>query len=525
MVKLSHHLSVAEPVHGRAGGPRRSFPLRWMSRWALVLRCAVCLLCGGAGLSALAEIVDQNAFVAEPSVEEGQHLLDPEWGVGAWIWAAETRDKQTCRFWRTFKIPRGATVAKARIHICVDNGYRLMLNGRELGAGSDWRSITEYDVSLLLGPGTHVLAVNAFNDNREAGMSFGMYIELTDGRVIELASDTEWRIAPANESGWERKRNASADWAEAVVVSKFLPRQGHWHERTPTMTVKVPALHPLEVHFWQRGWVQAGAWSLVCVTGLLYLRVLAKYTVQSRAQALLHTERARIARDIHDELGARLTELALEGEVAQMELPTDSAVRPKLVALCEKARAVSTAMDEVVWMVNSRRDTLRDFANFACRHAQRFLSQSPIRCRLDVGELPEASFDLPVRRSLLLGVKEALNNAVKYSQAAEVSLRIHRRGQSLLVIIEDNGVGFDLESVDSSRNGLTNMRERMKDVGGECRIFSEPGGGCRVEFQVPLPKLHRRPLASGPGKDPTLAAIRGVPPPPAALKSSRDTAL
>lgn len=94
---------------------------------------------------------------------------------------------------------------------------------------------------------------------------------------------------------------------------------------------------------------------------------------------MLHVERARIARDIHDELGARLTELALEGEVVQTELPAGSPARPRLEALCEKARAVSGAMDEVVWMVNSRRDTLRDFANFACKHAQRFLSTTPIR--------------------------------------------------------------------------------------------------------------------------------------------------
>lgn len=457
---------------------------------------------------------EDNIFVDEPAAQgaQSENILDPTWGVGAWIWAPETRDKQTSRFWRAFDIPRGATVARAQIHIGVDNGYRLMLDGRELGTGSDWRSITEYDISLLLNPGRHVLAVEAFNDNREAGMLFGLIVELTDGRMIQIPSDTRWRIAPTGERDWQRKKVAPPHWGKAVVVSAFLPREGYWHKRAPTMTVKVPVLRPLETHFWQRGWFQATLWISICITGFMYLRALAKLTVQTKAQAMLHTERARIARDIHDELGARLTELALEGEVVQTELPDGSPVRPRLEALCEKARAVSGAMDEVVWMVNSRRDTLRDFANFACKHAQRFLSQTPLRCRLDVdADLPEMPFELPVRRNLLLGVKEALNNAVKYSNATEVLLRIHRRGQTLLVVVEDNGGGFDPETIDPSRNGLTNMVERMHEVGGQCRITAKPGAGCRVEFQVPLPKFQRRNHASDANHDPTLAAIRGIP--------------
>ena len=467
----------------------------------------------------------ENIFVDRPEKQDSSAnpILDPKWGVGAWIWAPQTRDKQTCRFWRAFEIPRGATVARAKVHIGVDNGYRLMLDGRELGAGSDWRSITEYNISLLLNPGRHVLAVEAFNDNREAGMLFGLIVELTDGRVIQIPSDSRWRVASAEERAWQRKKEAPPHWPHTVVVSEFLPREGNWHKRVPTMTVKVPIIRPLETHFWQQGWFQATLWISVCITGLLYLRVLAKYTVQTKAQAMLHTERARIARDIHDELGARLTELALEGEVVQTELPAGSSARPKLEALCEKARAVSGAMDEVVWMVNSRRDTLRDFANFACKHAQRFLSQTPIRCRLDVeADLPEAPFELPVRRNLLLGVKEALNNAVKYSNASEVLLRIHRRGQTLFVGVEDNGRGFDPATVDPSRNGLSNMVDRMKEVGGECRINTKPGAGCHVEFQVPLPKFQKRNSQSEPNHDPALAGILGVPAPPHASATGKN---
>jgi two-component sensor histidine kinase len=510
------------PAMAAAATSPGAFPrpaVRFAPRMKMLPLCWLSMACLGICAPELPK--GDNILVDQPEAKESQsaNILDPRWGVGAWIWAPKTRDKQTVRFWRAFEIPRGTTVARAKVHIGVDNGYRLILDGRELGAGSDWRSITEYDISLLLKPGRHVLAVDAFNDNREAGMLFGLIIELTDGRVIQIPSDTRWRVAPAEERVWQRKKEAPPQWAHAVVVSEFLPREGHWHRRIPTMTVKVPVLRPLETHFWQSGWFQAGLWSVVCITGLLYLRVMAKYTVQSKAQAMLHTERARIARDIHDELGARLTELALEGEVVQTELPAGSAARPRLEALCEKARSVSGAMDEVVWMVNSRRDTLRDFANFACKHAQRFLSQTPIRCRLDVeADLPDTLLELPARRNLLLGVKEALNNAVKYSNATEVLLRILLRGQTLLVVVEDNGAGFDPAAVDPARNGLTNMVERMKEMGGECRIITKPGAGCHVEFQIPLPRFRKRDLQSGPNHDPSLDGIRGMtttPPAPA----------
>ncbi len=423
--------------------------------------------------SAFAQSVD-----AQPEVK---------WGVGQWIWAPETHDKQTCRLWNAFEIPSGAEVAAARLRISVDNGYRLVLNGRELGTGSDWRSITEYDISLLLKPGRHVLAVEAFNDNREAGMQFGLRINLKDGREISMYSDSSWRIAPNDERGWESKREAPQFWRKSAVLTAVIARGDSWEKRVPTMIVRVPKLQPIFQPFWQSAWFQVALVSIAVLAVLACLRLMAKLSAQSKAQAMLQLERARIARDIHDELGARLTELALEGEVAQTELPAESEVRSKFASICEKARAISIAMDEVVWAMNPRRDTLRDFAAFACKFAQRFLAQTPIRCRLDVAEdLPSLSFALPVRRNLLLAVKEALNNAAKYSEASELYLRIHRSGAGVLVTVEDNGRGFDPAQTDPTRNGITNMTQRMQDIGGKCRIDAKPGAGCRVEFHVPL---------------------------------------
>jgi signal transduction histidine kinase len=217
------------------------------------------------------------------------------------------------------------------------------------------------------------------------------------------------------------------------------------------------------------------------------LWLLTQLAVQSRAQRLLQLQRARIARDIHDDLGARLTQLVLLGELAQNELPAASTTRGQINQICERARELGYAMDEVVWAVSSRRDTLRDFAAYVCKYAQLYLKNTPVRCRLDVEmDLPPIPFDLAIRRNLLLAVKEAISNVARHSGATELQLRIHREAGGLRVIVEDNGRGFEVSQADPARNGLQNMAQRMAEVGGEFTLHSAPGAGSQVTFQLPL---------------------------------------
>jgi two-component sensor histidine kinase len=143
-------------------------------------------------------------------------------------------------------------------------------------------------------------------------------------------------------------------------------------------------------------------------------------------------------------------------------------------------------MDAILWAINPRRDTLREFATYVCRYAQGFLKTLPIQCVLDVEpEVSGVAFNLPFRRNLLLAVKEALNNAARHSEATELLLQIRRQGEGVAVVVEDNGRGFDPALANPERNGLTNMAQRMREVGGVCRLTSQPGKGCRVEFSIP----------------------------------------
>jgi signal transduction histidine kinase len=405
--------------------------------------------------------------------------------LGQWIWETNTFDKQTVRFWKSFQVPAGSKITNANLRLTVDNGYTLFLDGQEIGRGSDWRTVTEYDVIQLLSAGRHVVAVEGFNDRLEGGLIFVLELGLADGRSLEIPSDNSWFIAPVAEKSWMANKAPLPGWHQVKVIGSI---HHHPWENLPMGLATVPASRPLVVHFWQRGGFQL-ALSAVCVCALGFcFWLMTRLAAQGKAQKFLQVERARIARDIHDDLGAQLTQLVLLGEIGQREPAQNAKSRGQFAQICERARALARALDDVVWAVNSRRDTVRDFTSYVCRYAQLFLGATPLRCRLDVEpEIPATAFDLPVRRNLFLAVKEALNNAAKHSQADELFLRIHRHDQKLSVAVEDNGRGFDPAEAGGERNGLANMAQRMNEVGGTCDISSQPGGGCLVVFTVPLP--------------------------------------
>jgi hypothetical protein len=428
----------------------------------------------------------------ELAVVPGRNIPDAKEGLGSWIWTDKTFDRQSCRLWKQFEIPTKTKVVLARMRMTADNGYRFYLNGRELGQGADWRGLTEYDLTALLQPGRHVLAVDSFNDILQAGLILGLEIHLDDGRKLEVRSDTTWRVVPKPVRGWEKLDRAEPDWPHAVIIAT--ESVSHWNDPNwPFDFVTVPAFHPVIIPIWQRPVFHI---TLASACGLAFLTCVAliiRLAIHSKEQRLLNHERARIARDIHDDFGTRLTRLVLEGEVAKSELSGNSSANERLSRITNGLREALGAMDEVLWAVNPRRDTVKDFVTFICEHAQTFLQPTRIECRLEVeAHLPPLAFDLPLRRSLLLAVKEAINNVAKHSQASTMTLSIHQEESNLVVIVEDNGVGFQSGQTGAGRNGLANIVQRMSDVGGTCQICSQPGNGCRVEFRMPLTRNHPR---------------------------------
>lgn len=405
-----------------------------------------------------------------------------ELGIGNWIWTSNVCDRQTCRLWRDFDLPRNNTVVKATLRITADNAYTVFLDGLEVGRGGDPNSLTEYDVTWWVAPGHHVLAVEAFNDTLDAGVVLGLRVKLSNGREMGVFSDTSWRVVANGDRDWKTRVTPDHAWPSASTVA--YAGQGWW--QYPFKIINVPPSPPAIKHFWQQAWFLI-LLLLICVLGMaLSIRQRLQLVVQRRSQQLLERERVRIARDLHDDLGAGLTQLTLLGELLRRDLPVQGEMRGRVDDVCLKARQLLRSIDEVVWVVNPRRDSVRDFAAFISEHAQEFLATTPIRCRQEVADdLPASVLDLPQRRNLLLAVKEAVRNAARHSQATEVNLVLRVVEQRLEIAVEDNGHGFVLNH-DDRRNGLINMQQRLADVGGTCVVTTAPGRGCRIAFCLPL---------------------------------------
>ncbi len=261
---------------------------------------------------------------------------------------------------------------------------------------------------------------------------------------------------------------------------------GIWNEAGASLAITV--LPP----FWRTWWfLSLVAIALLgMIVGIVHFISTQKLQRQLgglRQQQALEKERARIARDIHDQLGASLTQVSLLGEMVESDKNIPEEVEAHGKQISQTARETSLALDEIVWTVNPSNDTVDGLINYICKHAQEYLAVANVRYRLEVpAELPTAPITPETRHNVFLAAKEAVTNVVRHAHATEVWIRLRLEPKRFILEIEDNGRGFD-DTKPSHRNGLRNMRKRMEDVGGEFSIG--PGGaakGALVRLTVPI---------------------------------------
>lgn len=202
----------------------------------------------------------------------------------------------------------------------------------------------------------------------------------------------------------------------------------------------------------------------------------------------MEQERTRVAHDLHDDHGARLTEVDMLAALAKS--PTTSAAEKEkyLNELTETARQMVTSLDETVWAISPRNDTVASLASYFASHAQRLLELAGITCGLAIAnDLPEHSLDTKFRQEIFCAFKEALNNLIRHAHATQVWLRITVRDGCLTVELEDNGRGFEPAEQPAGNDGLANMAARLKSLGGVCEITSVANAGTTVRLRAPLP--------------------------------------
>jgi signal transduction histidine kinase/ligand-binding sensor domain-containing protein len=269
---------------------------------------------------------------------------------------------------------------------------------------------------------------------------------------------------------------------------------GVWNERDSALLITVVPL------WWQTLWFRVLAATGLFALVILVVRTVSHRRLRSRLERLeqegaIERERARIARNIHDDLGASLTRISLLTQAAKQGDPT---AQPQLNQIYETVRQITRSMDEIVWAVNPKNDHLDGLATYLVSYAQSFLTVAGIRIRLDLPDhLPAAALTSQVRHNLYLCLKEALNNVVKHSGADEVTIAMSTTGDRFNLTISDNGrqparagvAGLtaqrDLRV--SSGHGLANIALRVTEMGGTYEFTpARPGHGARLAITIVL---------------------------------------
>jgi signal transduction histidine kinase/streptogramin lyase len=278
--------------------------------------------------------------------------------------------------------------------------------------------------------------------------------------------------------------------------------EGVWNETAATLAV---AILP---YFWETKWFLAlnGLAGLVAVASVaryLESRTMRRRLEQAERERAIEKERSRIAKDIHDEFGASLTEITMLSEFAQEPTASPTQVQADMQKITAKARNLTQMMDEVVWAVSPQNDILEKFVTYTCSFAEEYLQAAKIACRLEVPEfLPDITLTADVRHNLFLVVKEALNNIVKHAAASEARIQIALEPGMLILTIQDNGKGFVPEAASAGvqnvsagcqRDGLCNMRKRIESISGTMELESLPGSGTRVKLMIKLDTRSPRP--------------------------------
>jgi signal transduction histidine kinase/ligand-binding sensor domain-containing protein len=243
-------------------------------------------------------------------------------------------------------------------------------------------------------------------------------------------------------------------------------------------------------HLWETGWFRLGLLGaiLAAVAGSVFGILQARHTRELRQLEHRHTlerERTRIARDIHDDLGASLTRITMLSQSALNKPERSPAV--ELSRIYQTARSMTNAMDEIVWAINPSHDTLESLAAYFAEFVQEFLAPTGLKFNLEMPlALPAWTISSEVRHNLFLAFKEALNNVVKHAHATEVVITLEVRDQAFVLSVTDDGRGFDAAQTNGAGNGLSNMQRRLKEAGGCWTAQNLPGGGTRVSFEVPV---------------------------------------
>ncbi len=276
------------------------------------------------------------------------------------------------------------------------------------------------------------------------------------------------------------------DGGSYIFRVKGSNNDGVWNETGASIQVIITP------PFWATWWFRIAFFVVVLLTTGGTIRYVEIQKMKRKIEQLersqtIERERLRISQDMHDEVGANLTKIAIISELALKNAREADGMATQLRNISQTAREVVDSIGAIVWAINPKNDRLDNLAGYIREYASDYFEMTPINCRFDFPEeLPDHPLSAEVRRNIFLTMKEAMNNVVKHSGATAVRIYLGLCGRHVEISIEDNGRGFVIDDVSRFGNGLINMRKRVETINGKFDIQSQPEGGTRILVSVPL---------------------------------------
>jgi signal transduction histidine kinase len=226
-----------------------------------------------------------------------------------------------------------------------------------------------------------------------------------------------------------------------------------------------------------------GGFAFLLILGIIIFVIMIQY----RELRAIKKERNRISGELHDDIGADLNRITMVSQHLQKKTNKDRELQEQLVIISEAGKMVLGNIGEIIWTMNPQKDNLEGLV----AHIRRFVTEYLELNRIDVGftipdDIPERPVSDKYRRNIFLAIKEAIYNITKYSRATRVQLSMNLEKRMAGIEIHDNGTGFSVIDKQNWGNGLTNMDQRMKDIGGAFRISSGKDQGTLINFTFPV---------------------------------------
>jgi ligand-binding sensor domain-containing protein/signal transduction histidine kinase len=233
-------------------------------------------------------------------------------------------------------------------------------------------------------------------------------------------------------------------------------------------------------YFWRTWWFAS---SIVAAIAAIAASL---YRARVRRQLALERIRTGIATDLHDDIGATLSQIAILSEVARKRLARGAGdVAPLMETVAREARRVVGSMSDVVWAVDPRHDRAEDLALRMRRFAEDLCAAQGIELKFSAKSPEGERMDARLRRQAFLIFKESVNNAAKHARCRTITIDLATDGHALDLVVVDDGLGFDPAAA-ASGTGLGSLRKRAAELGGSCEISSRPEEGTRVVVHAPL---------------------------------------